>query len=108
MDDAQFDDFCLRHNLFLTQSEVDFLLQPGPPDPIRPGEHPREWCLRQGLPVDDFDGSEILDCDLHYDEEVLKFATPMTPGESLRGWAERVGYPPAKVDEIVAYWHDKM
>ena len=88
---------------FLTQSEVDWLLRPGPPDPIRPGEHPREWTSRQGLPVGDPGYN-----DQNFDEDVLKFATPMLPGESVREWAERVGYSPLKVDEIVAEWQNKM
>ena len=68
--------------------------------PLRPGEHPRAWATARGFPAHVI---EMVADDFMGEPEYALNATPMMPGESIRKWAERVGYLPTKVDEIVEF-----
>ena len=70
----------------------------------RPGELPREWATRLGFPANVIEQWEFADTWMSYPETAF-FATPMTPGESLQEWAERIVGHPLTIP--VCNWEEK-
>ena len=52
-----------------------------------------------------FDGETKDECSARVG---VVIGRPMTRGETIWEWAERLGYPPLKIDEIVANLNNKM